>query len=432
MILYLADNRSRPNWGCRATSMALGALLQQVGPISDIINGVETSASTMTPLRSGIALPKGVRRFFRGTRRISWSVFYALDSFLDLSHDFLEVDTQRSVESFLRLKGRFPVLEGIYQKFVRCEMLVINGEGTYIFTDRPRRDTLYYNFAIALAKKMGKKACVVNAMFSDEPEFGKNKKLYDETVRVLRQTDLITTRDPESYDYLMPDLEGHNVKYVPDALFTWSAHMAEWKEHMRGGVEAFESFGYETHKRVPDVDLSKPYIAVSGSSWAARDQDRAYNTYKGLISELQKLGLPLLIVPTCGGDVFLNRLAEDLSLPSVPVGIPIRIGAAILGNAEVFVSGRFHPAVMASCGGTPCVFLSSNSHKTRSLQNVLEYDNVVEHHAMPDAAASALIRQQCEDYLAVSRRERIAEVTRRLGQRSSTVVDLLSQMRDAR
>lgn len=38
---------------------------------------------------------------------------------------------------------------------------------------------------------------------------------------------------------------------------------------------------------------------------------------------------------------------------------------------------------MASLGGTPCVFMSSNSHKTKSLQELLEYDFVHEYYVLP-------------------------------------------------
>lgn len=55
----------------------------------------------------------------------------------------------------------------------------------------------------------------------------------------------------------------------------------------------------------------------------------------------------------------------------------------ILANARAFVSGRYHPAILASLGGTPCVFMASNSHKTKSLQELLKYENVVEYPVLP-------------------------------------------------
>ena len=45
------------------------------------------------------------------------------------------------------------------------------------------------------------------------------------------------------------------------------------------------------------------------------------------------------------------------------VEVPILLGATVLANSKLFVSGRYHPSIMASLGGTPCIFLGSNSHK---------------------------------------------------------------------
>jgi polysaccharide pyruvyl transferase WcaK-like protein len=64
---------------------------------------------------------------------------------------------------------------------------------------------------------------------------------------------------------------------------------------------------------------------------------------------------------------------------------PIIAAAKILANAQAYVSGRYHPAIMASLGGTPCVFMGSNSHKTWSLQALLEYDKIMEYDSVPSA-----------------------------------------------
>ena len=63
---------------------------------------------------------------------------------------------------------------------------------------------------------------------------------------------------------------------------------------------------------------------------------------------------------------------------------PILAVAKILANARVFISGRYHPSILASLGGTPCLLMGSNSHKTISLQYLLEYDNPIEFSVLPD------------------------------------------------
>ena len=74
---------------------------------------------------------------------------------------------------------------------------------------------------------------------------------------------------------------------------------------------------------------------------------------------------------------------EFSSTPPMSIDTPIISAGKILANAAAYVSGRYHPAILASLGGTPCVFMSSNSHKTKSLQGLLEYDFVHEYYVLP-------------------------------------------------
>ena len=57
---------------------------------------------------------------------------------------------------------------------------------------------------------------------------------------------------------------------------------------------------------------------------------------------------------------------------------------AVLARAKLFISGRYHPAIFASLGGTPCVFLGAAAHKMSSLQRVLEYEEIRDFSAFPN------------------------------------------------
>jgi polysaccharide pyruvyl transferase WcaK-like protein len=76
-------------------------------------------------------------------------------------------------------------------------------------------------------------------------------------------------------------------------------------------------------------------------------------------------------------------VAEETDTPIIPGEVPILMGGAILANARLFVTGRYHPSIMAAAGGTPCVFLGADSHKTRSLQRMLGYDDPQVFSAIP-------------------------------------------------
>ena len=96
------------------------------------------------------------------------------------------------------------------------------------------------------------------------------------------------------------------------------------------------------------------------------------------------------------GDEFLNDVSKRTAIPIIPMETPLVAAAKILANARVYISGRYHPAIMASLGGTPCVFMSSNSHKTLSIQELLQYEKIEEYNLVPD-------EEECKQIVAAAK-----------------------------
>ena len=69
----------------------------------------------------------------------------------------------------------------------------------------------------------------------------------------------------------------------------------------------------------------------------------------------------------------------------------ILFGMSVLANAQCYVSGRWHPSILASLGGTPCVMLSSNSHKSAAIYRELKY-NEADSHVYPNPPSDEDIR----------------------------------------
>ena len=111
----------------------------------------------------------------------------------------------------------------------------------------------------------------------------------------------------------------------------------------------------------------------------------------------------------------------------IPLDTPILAAAKILANARVLISGRYHPSILASLGGTPCVFMSSNSHKTKSIQELLEYENCVEFSVLPDKEEREKIIQLAEKKLALGEglRTKIQSRAKWLSEETKKQKDLL-------
>lgn len=366
-ILYVGDgSKCRVNWGAQATSEALRDILASQNAISGVIPSTYKLPPSVPVLYSSI-LPLDL--LDKSNISSFWKFVWDMYGKLKLK-DYIAEDADTSIKNFLKLKAKYPRLEAIYQKLTECEAVVLNGEGTMILSKVPKRWALFFLFIIKIAKQLGKKAYYVNGMISDSPVSSRNTKTAADMVKVFELCDGISVRDKTSYTLLKEMGPQLNCTYIPDALFSWS-HFFE----NRAFLPTSNTIKTTTGTFTGNFDFSKPYICISGSSAAAKVHDKTdiIKGYIDLVNKLKETNVQLYLVPTCSGDFFLHKVGEKTNVSVIPVEVDIKTGGAILANAALFVSGRFHPAILASDGGTPCIFMKSNSHKTLSLQEVLEY-----------------------------------------------------------
>jgi polysaccharide pyruvyl transferase WcaK-like protein len=154
--------------------------------------------------------------------------------------------------------------------------------------------------------------------------------------------------------------------------------------------------------------MPKDYVCVSGASRPPGvDVTLWTGFFESLATRLSKeLNLPLVFVDPHGDAVLLKRAARATNSVYIRPETNLLAGAFILANAKLYISGRYHPSIMASLGGTPCVLFESNSHKTESLQQVLEYDHVSVNRIMNDDSCIEAVASQALDMLANHDKER--------------------------
>lgn len=378
-ILFVGYNGDVINWGCRATSKALESLISKNNNIKKYIKRIEISSSNLNI--TGIYPRKLVNFVKKNNKTLVFKQLYNLMQKTGVKSDYLTEDPLYNFNFFKSNIDRFKYFSELYNSISSVETVIINGEGTFIFSTPSRRDTLFYLLVLDIAEHLNKKTYVLNTMLSDFPGNNRNEKVLRYCIKKFEKCELITTRDQTSLEYLKHYPNSINIKFIPDALFTWYDYFKNRNNYPTIGdsiitfpenINLFGKFNFE-----------KPYIIISGSSSAAWNQEKAIQPYSNLVNKIKEIGIQVYLVPTCGGDNFLNTVSELTDTPIIPVDVPIVMGASILANATLMISGRFHPSILASLGGTPCVFLDSNSHKTLSIQHLLEYDDIKEHNAIP-------------------------------------------------
>ena len=131
----------------------------------------------------------------------------------------------------------------------------------------------------------------------------------------------------------------------------------------------------------------------------ASQPDRSVQCYARLVDAIRQLGYRVYLTENDLPDSFLQRVAREKDVGIVPVDAPILLCGAVLAHARLFISGRYHPSIFASLGGTPCIFLGSHAHKMGSLSRVLEYGVPQQFNAFPGDSDIAEIVSTARKYL---------------------------------
>jgi len=400
-VFLVGDNRISANWG-RAASIALGQLLCSSFDITGRVTCDFFDLSTADAGYVGTLMPPKYYRHFRYLMRRRWRrpfAWYIKLERLFGAKDFIAEDPAVSIDNLLVHKRRHPALARIYDQATEADLLVLDGDGDIIFSTPPRRSTLFLLAMIELGMRLKKPVFLVNSMISDCPLTGRNSTTLTAARRLLAQCRAVSLRDPESLEYVQKEMPETNSSFIPDSLFAWFSLYASDNSHppLDGNFllphpEKDEYWG--------KLDFSQPYICIGGGALAARQPDRSVQCYGQLVDAIRELGYRVYLTENDLPDSFLQRVAREKDVGIVPVDTPILLCGAVLAHARLFISGRYHPSIFASLGGTPCIFLASHAHKMGSLPRVLEYDAPQQFDAFPCDSDIAEIVSTARKYLA--------------------------------
>ncbi len=401
-VLLVSDNRDNANWGSRATTMALLELMAAAG-LSPSDRVLDAEVRSRVALADGPVAGRLLRQpalarlagagLARGGRtRLSLERLGVRDAVSD--------DPAETVRRWRR-SGREPLAEWI-ARVERADAVVVNGEGSMIFTTPSRLEQRFHLAVMQLAHEADVPFAYVNALVADPANGPRNAATVAATRRLLPQARLVTTRDPWSQAFLREVAPEVDSVYVPDSVFAWNGRVGRGRD-LLARPEYLTPF-HERPDRLGTWDFQRPYVCVGGSSEAAKDPKRAAASYRRLLQALPELGYPVVVTVSSTGDAFLEELAHELGLPLVPADTNVMVATEILAHAELVVTGRYHPAILAGLGGVPGVLLGADSHKTASVQQMLGYPDIHVFAEQPTAADVSAILQRARSVLAERQR----------------------------
>ncbi|HMJ74850.1 MAG TPA: polysaccharide pyruvyl transferase family protein, partial [Iamia sp.] len=367
------------NWGCRATSIALadlvtesGALLDSAIPALDIEVGPVTrrlGRVARAARGAGRGAPPSSQLVTASTDRSGSSLAGSGGRFVALGRLAERADRRKlptpdgaaDLEGCVDAMLASDFLRPHLDRLAAADVVVVNGEGTVYGGQAKGRRLLALTH---LAKhRLGRRVAYVNQTLDLADE--RDREVAD---AVLPGLDDVSFREPLSAEAWGRAVPGGGAAFVPDAAFRLEPidDDAFWPGARRS----------DTYSVWPDrvPGLRPGYVCVGGSSSLLRPGATADPTagYRRLCRRLLDAGHPVLLTSSDPVDEqFLRPLARELGLGHLGCATPVPQAVDVLAHAGAVITGRWHPSIFASLGGTPVVSLGANSFKTEGFQRLI-------------------------------------------------------------
>ena len=432
ILLVGYHNTHSLNWGLRGTSIALTQLLEKKFEEINLLSSkyYDIKYENFGVLNNYITSEiRTIYSFIKNKKRknILFKSMIRLSSFAGIS-DYITENPQKSVEKLLQCKQRSQELNYLYKSIIISDIVVINGEGSCVFKNPVERNLLFYLMIIELSAKLNKPVFWVNGMIADCPYTGRNELIYGYAKNSFKKLSGISLRDSESYKYVNNEFPSLPSTMIPDALFSW------YNIYHRFGKSILPENGDfiipfpEYYHYFNKIDFNRNYICVGAGAATNSDQKKGYDVFCSLISKLMKLDYQVLLIHYSGNrNRFINKVRDEFNLPIIPVETSVLMAGAVLANAKLLISGWYHASIFASLGGTPTIFLNTNSHKIRSLMDMIGYVDESIFSAFPDNIEIENIYELAKTYLEneTTIRGKIKGVVSQLSKESHSLPDYI-------
>lgn len=364
-ILFINDSTSNHNWGDRAAAIALKKMVSdRGGKITALLTEDELKKSRFSEGDSGDgthsdhdAIKKIAKLFIPPVvLKVREKILMRLDPSPEDRGDIIPArweEFDERAETVLDARARyFSLLTAIENS----DMAVIHGGGCMTGITRIARAELFLSYLIK--KHFGKPVAIVN----HTADF-KHPDLLRMAQEVYPLYEDVVYRDAISEKEYKTLWRG---RHAADSAFLFKpAPLQQWLP-----VAQRDTY-FDVWPDTACFNPAEPYICIGGSSIFSYDST-PYHLIRGfstLISHLRSLyaGQIVLTVSDIIDQPIFRPLARELNLPLVGLTIPVQQAVDIIGNAQAYIGGRWHPGIFALRGGAPVIPFSSKTFKMQSL-----------------------------------------------------------------
>lgn len=370
-ILFVGDLRTVNNYGAVATTEALLKLLSAEAFDTEFKYIEFRSLYSPTPVNG---FPKEKPTANSIYRRVVKSMIPAFvlkkirqvlirkNALLDATKDFVPYKYSQFESYYERMKSGQSLQ---YEKNLLdwADIVYINGEGNIVNgTDsygKYRMGARYILFLAWLSKvKYNKPTLILN--HTVDP---RNYNAFEIISAVYPLLDQVLVRETLS----LPVLREHgvnNARFVPDALFSYKPAV-EWEP---------------SEELKKQIDFSHPFICIGDSSGVKNAYSHVswnvIDVFTEIIHELKNIAPQIIFIDGYNGNnEDINEVIRKNNIGYVNFqNCNYHDLLHVLQRSMLFISGRWHASILCTLANTPILLWGADSHKTRSLYTLLDYN----------------------------------------------------------
>jgi hypothetical protein len=361
-VVFINDSTSDPNWGDRAAASSMRQMIVEAG--GEVVRAV--SEDELFHLSVGRhstpwavdsegggrrALALFVPPIVLAVRRRVLSRVHGSGAFGTVPQAWEAFD--KSADALL---GKNSVWSDLLNDVQEADVAVIHGDGAMVGNGPHPRTLLFLSYVI-------KRRCRTPVIMVNHTADFDDARLLRMAENVYPSFDDVVYRDPISAERCASLCSG---RFAPDTSFLFSpAPLGSWAPFaQRPGY-------FDVWPDTARFDPTEPYLCLGGSSafGAVKDFGRIVQGYMTLVDGLRSRysGQIVLTASDLIDQTILRPVAQRARLPLVGLTTPVQQAVDILGNADAYIGGRWHPSIFALRGGTPVLALSSKTFKMRAL-----------------------------------------------------------------
>jgi hypothetical protein len=363
-VLLFNDSSTYGNWGGRAATTALRHMIGEAG--GDItttitIDQLEACSFAEPPQVTAQWGPSEGRRFKDKVKPFIPPI--ALDVRRRFIHEPAPFDQKslipRAWEDYERaaafLTGPHSPWPGLMRAFAALDVAVVFGDGDIYGTHLLPHALLFFSYLI---KQHFSKPVIIVAHSADLDNAG----LQRVAEHVYPLFDDVVFRDELSLEVCRSFCRG---RLAADTSFWFRpADMAGWS------TLASRPSYLDVWPDRAEFNPARPYVCLGGSSYFDRaDIEAGITGYSALIEGLESRydGQVVLTVSDNVDNPVFRPVARRFGLPLIGVPTPVQQAVDVLGHADAYIGGRYHPAIFALSGGTPLIPLSAKTFKMQGI-----------------------------------------------------------------